>query len=93
MTRTESFAHDADLEQLVQRDITAHGTLSCVLVDEAQFLEPAQVDDLLRIAVLEGVPVMAYGIRTDYRDHQAYAAFAQQAFAEEKAIVQGIGLD
>ena len=37
--------------------------------------------------------VANYGIRTDYRDHQAYAAFAQQAFAEEKAIVQGIGLD
>lgn len=37
--------------------------------------------------------VANYGIRTDYRDHQAYTAFAQQAFAEEKAIVQGIGLD
>lgn len=41
--------------------------VACLLVDEAQFLEPAQVDDLLRIAVLEGVPVMAYGIRTDFR--------------------------
>ena len=41
--------------------------LSCLLVDEVQFLTPAQVDDLLRIAVLEGVPVLAYGIRTDFR--------------------------
>jgi len=41
--------------------------LSCVLVDEAQFLTPAQVDDLLRIAVLDGIPVLAYGIRTDFR--------------------------
>ena len=41
--------------------------VACLLVDEAQFLEPAQVDDLLRIAVLQGVPVMAYGIRTDFR--------------------------
>lgn len=41
--------------------------VACLLVDEAQFLEPAQVDDLLRIAVLEKVPVMAYGIRTDFR--------------------------
>ena len=40
--------------------------VACLLVDEAQFLEPAQVDDLLRIAVLQGVPVMAYGIRTDF---------------------------
>ncbi|OIH97044.1 thymidine kinase [Curtobacterium sp. MCBA15_001] len=41
--------------------------VSCVLVDEAQFLTPRQVDDLLRIAVLDGVPVLAYGIRTDFR--------------------------
>ncbi len=37
--------------------------------------------------------VRNYGIRTDYRDHQAYAAFAKQAFAQEKDIVQGIGLE
>ena len=41
--------------------------VSCLLVDEAQFLTDAQVDDLLRIAVLEGIPVMAYGIRTDFQ--------------------------
>ena len=37
--------------------------------------------------------VANYGIRTDYRDHKAYAAFARQAFAQEKEIVQGIGLE
>lgn len=41
--------------------------VACLLVDEAQFLTPAQVDDLLRIAVLDNVPVLAYGIRTDFR--------------------------
>ena len=41
--------------------------LACLLVDEVQFLSPSQVDDLLRIAILEGVPVLAYGIRTDFR--------------------------
>jgi thymidine kinase len=41
--------------------------VACLLVDEAQFLEPAQVDDLFRIAVLDNVPVLAYGIRTDFR--------------------------
>lgn len=43
--------------------------VACLLVDEAQFLSPEQVDDLLRIAVLDGVPVLAYGIRTDFRTH------------------------
>ncbi|EXF25503.1 thymidine kinase [Nesterenkonia sp. AN1] len=41
--------------------------VACLLVDEAQFLTPAQVEDLLRIAVLDDVPVLAYGIRTDFR--------------------------
>ncbi|WP_300345242.1 thymidine kinase [Nesterenkonia sp.] len=41
--------------------------VACLLVDEAQFLTPEQVDDLLRIAVLDNVPVLAYGIRTDFR--------------------------
>ncbi|TJY70191.1 thymidine kinase [Arthrobacter sp. CAU 1506] len=41
--------------------------VACLLVDEAQFLEPAQIDDLFRIAVMDNVPVLAYGIRTDFR--------------------------
>ena len=43
--------------------------VACLLVDEAQFLTRAQVDDLLRIAVLDEVPVLAYGIRTDFKTH------------------------
>jgi thymidine kinase len=41
--------------------------VSCLLVDEAQFLNEGQVDDLLRIAIIEDVPVLAYGIRTDFQ--------------------------
>ena len=41
--------------------------VACLFVDEAQFLEPRQVDDLLRVAVRHEVPVMTYGIRTDFR--------------------------
>ena len=41
--------------------------VSCFLVDEAQFLSEGQVDDLLRIAIEEDVPVLAYGIRTDFQ--------------------------
>ncbi|WP_141281887.1 thymidine kinase [Pseudonocardia hydrocarbonoxydans] len=41
--------------------------IDCVLVDEAQFLAPEQVDDLFRLAVQDGVPVIAYGLRSDFR--------------------------
>jgi thymidine kinase len=41
--------------------------VSCLLIDEAQFLTRAQVDDALRIAILDDVPVLTYGIRTDFQ--------------------------
>ncbi|HET7501554.1 MAG TPA: thymidine kinase [Kofleriaceae bacterium] len=41
--------------------------LDCVLVDEAQFLPPAVIDDFRRITVDPGVPVICYGLRTDFR--------------------------
>jgi thymidine kinase len=39
----------------------------CVLVDEAQFLSPRLVEDLRRATVDPGVPVICYGLRTDFR--------------------------
>jgi thymidine kinase len=55
-------------QQHRNRIIEAHGRdVSCLLVDEAQFLTSEQVDDLLRIALLDDIPVLAYGIRTDFQ--------------------------
>ncbi|MEV1130057.1 thymidine kinase [Agromyces sp. NPDC049794] len=41
--------------------------VSCLLVDEAQFLTADQVDDLLRITLMDDIPVITYGIRTDFQ--------------------------
>lgn len=41
--------------------------LACVLVDEAQFLGKAQVWQCARIADEAGIPVLCYGLRTDFR--------------------------
>ncbi|KRB38801.1 thymidine kinase [Microbacterium sp. Root180] len=41
--------------------------VACLMIDEAQFLTREQVDDLLRIVVLDRIPVLAYGIRTDFQ--------------------------
>ncbi|MCR2783971.1 MULTISPECIES: thymidine kinase [unclassified Microbacterium] len=82
MTRPVDFliAPDADLRSLFRehREQVRAGAadellpeaptdVACLLVDEAQFLTREQVDDLLRIVVMDGVPVLAYGIRTDFR--------------------------
>ena len=41
--------------------------IDCIFVDEAQFLSENQVEDLLHIAVECDVPVICYGLRTDFR--------------------------
>ena len=42
-------------------------TVDCVLVDEAQFLTRKQVEQLCKVADVLGIPVLAYGLRTDFR--------------------------
>ena len=56
-----------DLLARVKADINAHGTLHCVFVDEAQFLTRAQVWQLSDVVDRLGVPVLAFGLRTDFR--------------------------
>ena len=41
--------------------------LDCVLVDEAQFVPPAVIEQLRRATINPGVPVICYGLRTDFR--------------------------
>jgi len=62
---------EADADLLVEDDASLDprdfAGLDCVLVDEAQFLSPSLIDDLRRITVDPGVPVICYGLRTDFR--------------------------
>ncbi|MBE6054169.1 MAG: thymidine kinase [Clostridium sartagoforme] len=44
-----------------------NGKVNCILVDEAQFLKSNQIDDLFEIAVVLDIPVICYGLRTDFR--------------------------
>ena len=55
-----------DLERRVL-DRLGEGPIACVLVDEAQFLSADQVDQLARLADRHDVPVLCYGLRTDFR--------------------------
>lgn len=41
--------------------------INCVFIDEAQFLEPTQVDELMQIVVKLDIPVICYGLRTDFQ--------------------------
>ena len=61
------FTRDDDLLALTQADIAARGPLHCVLVDEAQFLSKRQVWQVTEIVDKLNIPVLAYGLRTDFR--------------------------
>ncbi len=58
------FSRDDDLYALVSKK---YKDVDCILVDEAQFLTKEQVDQLLKITIKLKIPVMAYGLRLNFR--------------------------
>lgn len=53
---------------LFLRDKAANAdSLECIIVDEAQFLTARHVDELFVLAVSHDVPVLAYGLRSDFK--------------------------
>src|SRR5688500_12835343 len=59
----------AATDDTVSRVRTEHQsqTVACVLVDEAQFLTPEQVWQLAEVADTLDIPVLCYGLRTDFQ--------------------------
>ena len=57
--------HD-DLYEVTEKWIQNEGKIHCVLVDEVQFLKAEQIDQLLKVAIVLKVPVICYGLRTDF---------------------------
>ena len=49
------------------KEIEQSQNLKCVFVDESQFLSKDQVRELAKVTDLLNIPVMCYGIRTDFR--------------------------
>ena len=62
--KAHAFTSADDLHTIVRAQ---SGPIHCVLVDEAQFLSRAQVFQLGEIADALDVPVLAYGLRTDFQ--------------------------
>jgi thymidine kinase len=61
------FERNDDLQAMVLSDVDRLGPLHCVLVDESQFLSRQQVWQLTEIVDRMHIPVLAYGLRTDFR--------------------------
>ena len=85
-----AFDRDADLEYTIREDIQARGKLDCVLVDEAQFLSRAQVWQLSEVVDQLRIPVLCYGLRTDFRGELFEGSQSLLAWADELIEIKTI---
>jgi len=61
------FEPDLDFFEYIKKQGADGSSIACVLIDEAQFLAKAQVRQLTRICDRLGIPVLCYGLRTDFQ--------------------------
>ena len=72
-TITARGGHSREVDILADRDldlrheIGKRSLITCVLVDEAQFLTPDQISQLYSVAKEDDISVICYGLRTDFR--------------------------
>jgi thymidine kinase len=85
-----AFDRDDDLERWVRDDVEAHGKLHCVLVDEAQFLSKSQVWQLSEVVDALRIPVLCYGLRTDFRGELFEGSRHLLAWADELSEIKTI---
>lgn len=85
-----AFVPGQDLQALVAADIAAHGELHCVLVDEAQFLLKPQVWQLTEVVDAFHIPVLCYGLRTDFRGELFEGSHYLLAWADEISEIKTI---
>lgn len=64
-------------------DIISTDKCDCVLIDESQFLTKVQVKQLTDIVDTLGIPVLAYGIRTDFLGETFSGSAALLAWADK----------
>lgn len=85
----ELYAAEDDLFAWIERE---HGAakIDCVFVDEAQFLTPDQVWQLARVADRLRIPVLCYGLRTDFRGELFPGAATLLAIADSLREVRTI---
>ena len=62
----KSFKQEDDLYLLV-KSTHEQAPIACVLIDEAQFLNRPQVEQLAKVTDKTGIPVLCYGLRTDFQ--------------------------
>jgi thymidine kinase len=83
------FDNDDDLYLRIRKDHREQ-KLSCILVDEAQFLTPKQVLQLTLVVDKLNIPVLCYGLRTDFRGEPFEGSKYLLAWAEEISEIKTV---
>ena len=86
----ELFTADDDLFDWIGRLHGEGQPISCIFIDEAQFLSKDQVWQLARVADRLGIPVMCYGLRTDFRGELFEGSAELLAIADDLREVRTI---
>lgn len=59
-------AEEDNVFEKIERDQLENGRIDCLLVDEVQFFKKHHIDQMLSVAVTLNIPVICYGLRTDF---------------------------
>ncbi|PCH73784.1 MAG: thymidine kinase [Rhodobacteraceae bacterium] len=88
-SEADTFAGDDDLFAMITTRLE-QGPVACIFVDEAQFLQQAQVWQLARVVDDLNLPVLCYGLRVDFRGELFPGSAALLALADEMREVRTI---
>lgn len=87
--QADTFHPQLNLEAHYEKLLESH-PIHCILIDEAQFLEREQVDQLSRIVDNHRIPVMCYGLRTDSQGEFFSGSARLLALADELREIRTI---
>jgi thymidine kinase len=60
-------SEEDDVFKVVENYLKDDKQIDCILVDEVQFMKSKQVDELFQIAINLDIPIICYGLRTDFK--------------------------
>lgn len=90
--KNKAFPFDAHFDFLTftEKKVKDLPNIKCVLVDEAHFLSKKQVEQLTRIVDYMNIPVLTYGLRTDFKGEPFEGSMYLLAWAESLVEVKTI---
>lgn len=87
--KADTFYPGLNLELHIEKILESQ-EIDCILIDECQFLERAQVDQLSAIVDKHNIPVMCYGLRTDFQGEFFSGSARLLAIADELREIRTI---